>query len=200
MVSSALPSISNISTILLSRHNPPSPDQVIRITRKQRLPIRTPRQTHTLGLPALLAYGCILGLQLVNLALLLEIEDDDGARRRGAEPVSVRGEDEGVDLVTGGQGVEVLGLVEVPEHGCAVFAAGGTEGAVGGDGHGVDVAGVADVVGLDAAIGEFPYLREEEIVSADNNLLRCFPQLEDFLLLVVVISALVNVCLMARKL
>lgn len=84
-----------------------------------------------------------------------------------------------MDLVTGGQGVEVLGLVEVPEHGCAVFAAGGTEGAVGGDGHGVDVAGVADVVGLDAAIGEFPYLRKEKIVSADNNLLRVFAQLED---------------------
>ena len=123
MVSSALTSISNISTILLSRHYPPSSDQVIRIPRKQRLPIRAPRQTHTLRLPALLAHGRIFGLQLVNLTLLLEIEDDDGARRRGAEPVSVRGEDEGVDLVTGGQGVEVLGLVKVPEHGCAVFAA-----------------------------------------------------------------------------
>ena len=164
----------------MSRHYPPSPDQVIRIPRKQRLPIRAPRQTHTLGLPALLAHGRIFGLQLVHLALLFEIEDDDGARRRGAEPVSVGGEDEGVDLVTGGQGVEVFGLVEVPEHGCAVFAAGGTEGAVGGDGHGVDVAGVADVVGLDAAIGEFPYLRKEEIVSAVINLLRVLAQPEDF--------------------
>ena len=163
----------------MSRHNPPSPDQIICVPCKQRLPIRAPRQTHTLRLPALLAHGCIFGLQLVNLALLLEIEDDDGARRRGAEPVSVRGEDEGMDLVTSGQGVEVLGLIEVPEHGCAVFAAGGTEGAVGGDGHGVDVAGVADVVGLDAAIGEFPYLRKEEIVSAVINLLRGFAQLKD---------------------
>lgn len=58
-----------------------------------------------------------------------------------------------MDLVAGGQGVEVFGLVQVPEHGRAVFAAGGAEGAVGGDGHGVDVAGVADVVGLDAAGG-----------------------------------------------
>ena len=88
---------------LLPRHNPPSPDQVIRVPRKQRLPIRAPRQTHTLRLPALLTHGRIFRLQLVNLALLLEVEDDDGARRRGAEPVSVRGEDEGVDLVAGGQ-------------------------------------------------------------------------------------------------
>ncbi len=69
-----------------------------------------------------------------------------------------------MDLVAGGQGVEVLGLVEVPEHSCAVFAAGGAEGAIGGDGHGVDVAGVADVVGLDAAGGEFPDL-ESRIAS-----------------------------------
>ena len=172
-------SIHHLSTHLLPRHDPPSPNQVIRVPRKQRLPIRAPRQTHTLRFPALLAHGRVLGLQLVNLALLLQVEDDDGARRRGAEPVSVRGEDEGVDLVAGGQGVEVLGLVEIPEHGRAVFAAGGAEGAVGGDGHGVDVAGVADVVGLDAAGGEFPYLRKEDIVSADD-ILQTFPQLIAF--------------------
>ena len=52
----------------------------------------------------------------------------------------------------------MLRLVEVPKHGGAVFATGGAEGAVGGDGDGVDVAGVADVVSLDAAGGEFPDL------------------------------------------
>ena len=63
-----------------------------------------------------------------------------------------------MDFIAGGQGVEMLGFVEIPQHGCAVFAARGTEGAVGGDGDGVDVAGVADMVGLDAAGGEFPDL------------------------------------------
>ena len=111
---------------LLPRHNTPGSDQVIRVPRKQCLSIRAPRQTHTLRLPALLAHGRVFGLQLVNLALLLEIEDDDGARRRGAEPVSVRGEDEGVDLIAGAQRVEVLGLVKVPKHGRAVFATGCT--------------------------------------------------------------------------
>ena len=82
-----------------------------------------------------------------------------------------------MDLVAGGQGVEMLGLVEIPEHGCAVFAAGGTQGAVGGDGHGVDVAGVADVVGLDAARGEFPDLAEQNIVST-NVLSQMFSQLK----------------------
>ena len=63
-----------------------------------------------------------------------------------------------MDLVTCGERVEVLGLVEIPEHGGAILAAAGAEGAVGRDGHGVDVAGVADVVGLDAAGGELPDL------------------------------------------
>ena len=63
-----------------------------------------------------------------------------------------------MDLVARGQGVEVLGFVQVPEHGGAVFAARGAERAVRRDGDGVDVAGVPDVVGLDAAGGEFPNL------------------------------------------
>ena len=56
-----------------------------------------------------------------------------------------------MDLVTGYQGVEMFRLVQVPEHRCSIFASGGTEGAVGGDGDGIDVARVADVVGLNAA-------------------------------------------------
>ena len=63
-----------------------------------------------------------------------------------------------MDLVTGGEGVEVLGLVQVPQHGGAVFATGGAEGAIGRDGDGVDVAGVANVVGLNAAGSELPDL------------------------------------------
>lgn len=52
----------------------------------------------------------------------------------------------------------MLRLVQIPEHGDAVLATGGTERAIGGDGDGVDVAGVSNVVGLDAAGGEFPNL------------------------------------------
>ena len=73
-----------------------------------------------------------------------------------------------MDLVARRKAVEVLGLIQVPQHGGAVFAARGAEGAVGRDGHRVDVARVADVVGLDAAGGEFPDLegggRESQFV------------------------------------
>lgn len=63
-----------------------------------------------------------------------------------------------MDLVTGVEGVEVLGLVEIPEHGNTVLATGGAERAIGGDGDGVDVARVTDVVSLETAGSELPDL------------------------------------------
>ena len=63
-----------------------------------------------------------------------------------------------MDFVAGSERVEVLGLIQIPEHGGAIFTAGSAEGAVGRDSDGVDVAGVTDVIGLDAAGGEFPDL------------------------------------------
>jgi hypothetical protein len=63
-----------------------------------------------------------------------------------------------VDLVTGGERVQVLGLVQVPEHGGTVLATGGAERAIGGDGDGVDVTGVTNVVSLDTAGSELPDL------------------------------------------
>jgi hypothetical protein len=63
-----------------------------------------------------------------------------------------------VDLVTGVEGVEVLGLVEIPEHGNTILATGGAERPIRGDGDGVDVARVTDVVSLEAAGSELPNL------------------------------------------
>ena len=138
-------------------HDAPRTDDIVGIASEQSLPVGAPRQADALGVAALLA-NLELGPELINLALLLEVEDDDAAGRGGAEPVAVGGEDEGMDLVVGVEGVEVLGLVEIPEHGGTVLATGGAEGAVGGDGDGVDVPGVADVVGLDFAGRELPNL------------------------------------------
>ena len=56
-----------------------------------------------------------------------------------------------MDFITCGEGVKVFGFVQIPEHSRAVFTARGTEGTVRRNGDGIDVAGVADVVGLDAA-------------------------------------------------
>jgi hypothetical protein len=152
-----------VSPRLRPRHNTPGADDVVGVTGEEGLAIGRPGQADTLGITALLSSVGELGLQLVDLALLLEVEDDDAAGGGSAQPVSVGGEDESVDLVVGAQGVQVLGLVEVPEHGGAVLATRGAEGAVGGDGDGVDVAGVADVVGLQLAGGELPNLENSEV-------------------------------------
>ena len=143
---------------LCPRHDTPAADLVVGVTSEEGLAVGAPGQRDTLGLPGLLANLQVLGLQLVNLGLLLEVEDDDAGGGGSAQPVAVGREDKGVDLVTGGERVQVLGLVQVPEHGGSVLATGSAERAIGGDGDGVDVAGVADVVGLDTARGELPNL------------------------------------------
>lgn len=146
------------STHLCPRHDTPGTDLVVGVTGEQGLAVGGPGQGDTLGVTALLALLDVLGLELINLALLLEVEDGDGAAGGSAQPVAVGGEDKSVDLVTGVEGVEVLGLVQVPQHGGTVLATGGAEGSVGGDGDGVDVAGVTDVVGLQTAGSELPDL------------------------------------------
>ena len=91
--------------------------------------------------------------------LALKVEDCDAGGGSSAEPVAVGGEDKGVDDVTGLEGVEVLALVKVPKHGNAILSAGGSERTIGGDGHGVDVASVTVVVGLQLELLKFPDLK-----------------------------------------
>merc|ERR1712072_227909 len=110
-----------------------------------------------------------LELELIHDTLALEVPDADAVVGGSAEPVPVGGEAESVDDVTllAGEGVEALALVEIPEHGHTVLAAGGTEGAVGGDSDGVDVAGVPDEVGAKLAVGKLPHL--DELVPAAGH-------------------------------
>lgn len=162
------PSYTKTAT-LCPRHDTPAADSVVGVTSKQSLTVGAPGQGHALGLPALLANLHILGLELVDLALLLQIEDDDARGGGSAQPVAVWRENEGVDLVTGGERVKVLGLVEIPEHGGSVLATGGAQGTIGRDSDSVDVTGVTDVVGLDAAGSEFPDLKLVSFLSKRCN-------------------------------
>ena len=72
-----------------------------------------------------------------------------------------------MDDVAGLEGVEALALVEVPEHGGAVLAARRAEGAIGGDGDGVEVSGVANEVREELARVEVPDL--DELVPAARD-------------------------------
>ena len=82
-------------------------------------------------------------------------------------PVGAEGE--GIDGISMVQGVEVLAIIEVPQHGLGVLAAGSAEGTVGGHGDRVQVAGVADVVGLQLAVGQVPHLDVLVPPSGDDD-------------------------------
>ena len=168
----------NACTLYTVHHlnnNGPDPDRVVLETSEKGLAVGGPCERGAFGAAGVGGELVKVGLEVVdgrpevsqhrlNLrhegedSLRLEVEDLDRRSGGGAEPVPVGGEDERVDNVAGLERVEVLALVEVPKHGDAVLATGGGEGSIGGDGEGVDVAGVAVVVGLELALGELPDL------------------------------------------
>ena len=83
--------------------------------------------------------------------------------------IPVRREHQGVDDVMILQGVEMLVVSEVPEHGLAVLATASAQGAVRAEGDGVKVPGVAHVVGLQLAVGQVPDLDVLVPSGGDND-------------------------------
>lgn len=134
-------------------------DDVVGVTGKEGLTVGGPGEREALGVGRVLANTGELGLELVDNALGLEVEDLDARGSGSAEPVTVGREDESVDSVTSLERVEVLAVRELPEHGDTVLATGGAERTIGGNGNGVDVASVAVVVGLQLALAELPDLQ-----------------------------------------
>ena len=137
-------------------------DSVVLVTSEEEAAVSRPLDRSALGVGRVLAHTGELGLELVNDALRLEVKDLDAARGGSTEPVSVGREAESVDSVTGLERVEVLAVRELPKHGDTVLATGGAERAIGRNGDGVDVAGVAVVVGLQLALAELPNLQQIE--------------------------------------
>ena len=84
------------------------------------------------------------------------------------EKIPVRAECEGVDGVGVVQSVQMLAVIEIPEHGLGVLATAGAERAVRGESDGVDVSSVTDVVGLQLAVGQVPHL--DVLVPASAHL------------------------------
>jgi len=117
-------------TNLVSRGDFPDADLGVSVTGVQGGAVSGPSKGDALGVVAALGSG-ELGLEVINNGLAVQVPDLDGSGGGSAEPVAVGAEDEGVDDVTGLEGVEVLGGVQVPEHDSGVLATGGAESAVG---------------------------------------------------------------------
>jgi len=135
----------------------PYSDEVVGISSEEGLTVSRPGKGQTLGW---LSAGTSRNLwsEVLNHVLALEVPDLDGGAGSGAQPISVGGEAEAVDCVGVLQGVQVLTVIQVPKHGLSVLATGCTEGTVGGHGDGVQVASVANVVGLQLAVSQVPHL------------------------------------------
>ena len=111
----------------------------------------------------------LVGDEVGDGVLVLEIPDADLGVGGGAEPVAGGREGDLVDGLVAGELVHVLAAGEVPEAGGAVLGGGGAEGAVGGDGDGRDEAGVA-AEGVEAAeVGEGPDLDEVVPAAGDED-------------------------------
>ena len=107
-----------------------------------------------------------LGLELFNHVLAFKIPDLDGWAGGGAQPVAVGREAQSVDGVSVVQGVQVFAIIEVPQHGFGILATGGTQRTIRRHGYSVQVASVANVIGLEPAVGQVPYLIGKEISLA----------------------------------
>lgn len=93
----------------------------------------------------------------------------DGIGGGSAQPVSVGREAQGVDDVARIEGVQVLVVVQVPEHSLAVFASRSAQRTVWRNSHRVQVAVVAEVVGLQLAVGQVPDLHGSVPAARDDD-------------------------------
>lgn len=129
--------------------NVPDTDVSIGVTSVEGVSVGRPSEGE--GLRGLAKSGVevldVLG-ELGNNALALQIPDLDGGVGGGAQPVSVGGEDEGVDGVSSIEGVQVLALIEIPKAGSSVSTTRSTERTVWADSASVQVTSVSDEVGL----------------------------------------------------
>jgi len=111
----------------------------------------------------------ILGLEILNDNLGLQIPDLDRLLGGSAQPVTVGGEDQSVDGITGGERVQVLALLEIPQHGNSVLSSGSAERSIRGDGDGVQISSVSDEVGAELAVGQVPDLDELIPTTRDDQ-------------------------------
>lgn len=158
----------SISRNLNSRYLPDTDDRVS-VSTEQSLSVSTPRKGDTLMRVGLHCNLAKVGLQLIDDTLALQVPDLDSTAGGSAQPVSVRTEAEGVDRISGLEGVEVFALVEIPQHGDSILSSGCAEGTIGGDGDGGDVSGVTIMVGLELAFGQIPDLKEVRNSSREER-------------------------------
>jgi len=98
--------------------------------------------------------------ELIKDILVLQIPDHDGSISCGAQPVVLRREAHGVDSAVGVEGIQVLSVIDIPQHSGSILTTGTAKGTIRRDGDGVEDTGMASKVGLQLAVVEVPHLDE----------------------------------------
>jgi hypothetical protein len=146
----------------------PDTDDVIRVTREESGTISRPTDGQTIGIRVLsFTELSKLRTELINNRLGLKIPDLDTVSGSSTEPVTVGRESKSMNKRTSFQRVEVLGIVQVPEHNNTVLTSGSTERTIGRDGNSVDIAVVTDEVGTELELGQIPDL--DELIPTTRN-------------------------------
>lgn len=103
----------------------------------------------------------------VDDSLGLEVPDLNAVIGGSAEPVVLGRERQGVDGGSGGQRVQVLAFVDVPEHSSSVLTTRSNQRTVWGNGQGVNDTSVTNQVGPELAVSQVPYL--DDLVPTSRN-------------------------------
>lgn len=150
--------------------NFPDTDLTVRVTREEGGAVGTPSQGET-GWNLAGLDNWEFRAEFLNNSLGHQVPNSNTAIGSSTEPVAVGRKDDLVDDITSIQGVEVLGLVKIPQHHGSVFTTGSTEGAIGGDTDGVDITGMADVVDVQGWVflSHVPNLNEAIPTSRDDQ-------------------------------
>jgi len=109
-----------------------------------------------------------LGGKFIQDVLVFQIPDLDGSIGGCAQPVVLRREAHSVDGAVGIQGIQVLTVVNIPQHSGTVLTTGTTQTSIRRDGDGVKDTGVASQVGFQLAVVQVPNL-DQTIPTARHD-------------------------------
>jgi len=146
----------------------PDTDEGISVAGEEGGSISRPSERDALWVLRLLTAVKELWAEFVNKGLGLEIPNLDARVGGSAQPIAVWREGKSVDDISSLKGVEVFGVVQIPEHNNTVLATRGAKRTVRGDSNGVDITSVANVVSSELALGELPNL-DNLVPSTRNN-------------------------------
>ena len=141
-----------------SSGNAPDSDLVVSVSREQGGSVGRPGQGCAVWSLGLLSNRWELRSKLIHSSLAFQVPDLDGVLGGSAQPVSVRGEAQVVDDVTGIERVQSLSVGQVPQDGDAVLTTASAQGTIRRDGDGVAVSSVSSQVGAELAVGQVPDL------------------------------------------